>query len=175
MSRSRSRCSVAAEDQTISRRGCTAHPQGLRARHPRDRVGTLPPRSDQIRSDQINAWCPPQLDVATWAPARSRAWTIVAEWEGALVGFCDLTDEAEVDMLFVAPRVGGRGVAQELIAAALAEARRRGCTRVTTRASRGARAAFARSGFVVDRENRINIVRGILVPNFEMHVDLNGA
>ncbi|MFC7456450.1 GNAT family N-acetyltransferase [Brachybacterium sp. GCM10030267] len=131
--------------------------------------------SAHYRPDQINAWCPPQLDVATWAPARSRAWTIVAEWEGALVAFCDLTDEAEVDMLFVAPRVGGRGVAQELIAAALAEARRRGCTRVTTRASRGARAAFARSGFVVNRENRINIVRGILVPNFEMHVDLNGA
>ncbi|MGC0144551.1 GNAT family N-acetyltransferase [Pseudactinotalea sp. Z1732] len=71
-------------------------------------------------------------------------------------------------------QAGGRGIARSLITSVLAEARRRGCTRVTTRASRAARATFARCGFVVDRENKTNTVRGVLVPNFEMHVEITG-
>lgn len=50
--------------------------------------------------------------------------------------------------------------------------RRNGVPQVTTYASRAARAVFERLGFVVDRENSENQVRGVLVPNCEMHNDL---
>ena len=56
--------------------------------------------------------------------------------------------------------------------AVLGEARRRGLTRVVTHASRTARPAFERLGFVVDRENPDNTTRGVRVPNFDMHLDL---
>ncbi|HBY24217.1 MAG TPA: GNAT family N-acetyltransferase [Propionibacteriaceae bacterium] len=122
--------------------------------------------------EQIDAWCPTTHDPQAWAAARARAWTIVAELDGHLVGFSDLRDDGELDMLFVAPEAGGRGVARALVAEVLAEARRRQLTKVTTRASRAARPAFERFGFVVDRPNENNIVRGVAVPNFEMHIDL---
>ena len=122
--------------------------------------------------EQIDAWCPATHDPQAWAAARARAWTIVAEVDDRVVGFSDLRDDGELDMLFVAPEAGGRGVARALVAEVLAEARRRQLSRVTTRASRAARPAFERFGFVVDRPNEKNIVRGVAVPNFEMHIDL---
>ena len=39
-------------------------------------------------------------------------------------------------------------------------------------ASRAARPAFERFGFVVDAENPQNMVRGVCVPNYDMHSDL---
>lgn len=112
------------------------------------------------------------LDHAAWDAARERAWTIVTEHDGTVVGFADLTDDAELDMLFVHPDFGRRGVARALVTAVLDEARRRGLRRVTTRASHAARPAFQRFGFVVDRENLENTIRGVNVPNVDMHIDL---
>ena len=125
--------------------------------------------------EQVNAWCPASFDHAAWDAARARAWTIVAEQGGDVVGFADLTDDAELDMLFVHPDASRRGVARALVTAVLNEARRRGLNRVTTRASRAARPAFQRFGFVVDRENLDNTVRGVTVPNVDMHIDLAKA
>ena len=83
-----------------------------------------------------------------------------------------LTDDGVLDMLFVHPDAGGQGVARMLVEAVLGEARRRGLARVSTHASRTARPAFERLGFVVDRENVDNTTRGVRVPNFDMHLDL---
>lgn len=122
--------------------------------------------------EQIAAWCPPSIDEGAWDAARSAAWTVVAERDGAVVGFADLTAAGELDRLFVHPDAGGTGVARQLTARVLDEAARRGLTRVTTRASRAARPAFERFGFVVDRENTDNVVRGVTVPNTDLHIDL---
>lgn len=75
-------------------------------------------------------------------------------------------------MLFVAPSAGGQGVARLLVKEVLDHARARGLTAVTTRASRAARPVLERCGFVVDRENPDNVIGGVTVPNFSMHVDL---
>jgi len=96
----------------------------------------------------------------------------VAEVDGHVVGFSDLTEGGEVDMLFVHPDAGGRGVVQALLTRVLAEARRRGVDRVTTRASRVARPVFERLGFTVAEANDANMIRGVVVPNYVMVVDL---
>lgn len=98
--------------------------------------------------------------------------SVVAVQGERVVGFSDLTDDGVLDMLFVHPDVGGQGVARLLVGAVPAEARRRGVSRVVTHASRTARAAFERLGFVVDRENAENWTRGVRVPNYDMHLDL---
>lgn len=123
---------------------------------------------------QIEAWCPPTFDDQAWARTRSAAWTLVAECEGSVVGFADLTEAAELDMLFVAASAGGQGVGRRLVAAVLDEARRRGYPAVTTRASRAARPVLEGLGFVVDHEQLDNTIRGVVVPNFSMHIDLVG-
>ena len=122
--------------------------------------------------EQLEAWSPGEVDLEAWGRRRAAAWTVVAVEGDRVVGFSDLTDDGVLDMLFVHPDAGGQGVARMLVEAVLAEARRRGLARVATHASRTARPAFERLGFVVDRENVDNTTRGVRVPNFDMHLDL---
>lgn len=121
---------------------------------------------------QLAAWDPGTGEPADWNARRTAAWTVVAMLDGVLVGFSDLTGAGVLDMLYVHPAYGRRGIARALIDAVLDEADRRGLAEVHTRASRVARPVFERSGFVVDRENSDNLVRGHLVPNYSMHVVL---
>lgn len=122
--------------------------------------------------EQIAAWAPDDADLDAWRARRAASWTIVAVVDGRVAGFSDLTDDAVLDMLFVHPDAARRGVARALVDAVVAEARHRGVARLTVRASRTARPAFERFGFVVDAERPDNEVRGIVVPNFAMHLDL---
>ena len=122
--------------------------------------------------EQVEAWSPDEVDLEAWGRRRAAAWTVVAVQRERVVGFSDLTDDGVLDMLFVHPDVGGRGMARMLVEAVLEEARRRGVSRVVTHASRTARAAFERLGFVVDRENAENWTRRVRVPNYDMHLDL---
>ena len=122
--------------------------------------------------EQLEAWSPGEVDLEAWGRRRAAAWTVVAVEGESVVGFSDLTDDGVLDMLFVHPDAGGQGVARMLVEAVLGEARRRGLARVSTHASRTARPAFERLGFVVDRENVDNTTRGVRVPNFDMHLDL---
>ncbi|MBB1511025.1 GNAT family N-acetyltransferase [Tessaracoccus sp. MC1627] len=122
--------------------------------------------------EQLEAWSPDEVDLEVWGRRRAQAWTLVAVEGDRVVGFSDLTDDGVLDMLFVHPDAGGQGVARLLVTAVLVEARRRGLARVVTHASRTARPAFERFGFVVERENTDNWTRGVRVPNFDMHADL---
>lgn len=123
-------------------------------------------------AEQVTAWSPDEVDLDVWGRRRGQAWTIVAVAEDRVVGFSDLTDDGVLDMLFVHPEFGGLGVARSLVTAVLQEARRRGFARVETHASRTARPAFERFGFLVVKENPDNMTRGVRVPNFDMVMNL---
>lgn len=126
-------------------------------------------------SQQVAAWSPKMPEIAAWNARREAAWTVVAEADGRILGFCDLTSEGVLDMLFVYPDVGKQGIGSSLIQAVLEEAAARQLVRVTTNASRLARRVFERSGFVLDVENVHNRIRSVVVPNYRMHITLDGA
>lgn len=129
--------------------------------------------SQHYDQTQINAWAPTAVvDLAAWNARRVEAWTVVALLDGRGVGFSDLADGGLLDMLFVRPDAGGRGVARALVTAVLDHARAVGLSSVVTHASRVSRPAFERLGFVVDAENLHNMVRGVAIPNYDMHIDL---
>lgn len=152
----------------------------IRRYAPSDAAATAAVFQDAIRMTasnyyspaQIDAWATSHIDLEQWNRRRSAAWTVVAEVDGQVVGFSDLMTDGELDMLFVHPTLSGRGVARALVTTVLDEARRRGLARVTTHASRAARAAFERMGFHVVADNPHNLVRGVVVPNFVMAIDL---
>jgi putative acetyltransferase len=121
--------------------------------------------------EQVRAWAPDETDAVAWAARRAAAFTFVACEGDRVVGFSDFTDDGLLDMLFVHPDCSGRGVARMLVERVVQEAKQRGLSRLVTHASRTARPAFEALGFVVDRENTSNWIRGQNLPNFDMYFD----
>ncbi len=124
---------------------------------------------------QIAAWSNGSIDLDRWNARRSSAWTLVAENVRGVVGFCDLTMDGEIDMLYVHPEHGRQAIARYLVEQVLAKARSLELPTVTVRASRVAKPVLCRFGFVVDHENSANTVNGVRVPNFTMHIDLDST
>lgn len=122
---------------------------------------------------QVRAWAPEHPDEG-WAARRAAATTFVACVDGAVVGFSDVTDAGVLDMLFVHPGAGGRGVARALVERVLREAAAAGHERVVTRASLTARPVFERFGFGVDAE-RVVERRGQRLRGSEMSIRLPAA
>jgi len=122
---------------------------------------------------QIEAWAGPcDIDLGEWDRRRTTATTLVAVIDDQVVGFADLLPDGLVDMLFVDPAAGRRGVARALITRVQHEARERGIAELRTLASRSAQPAFARFGFRVVADRPGNTVRGVVVPNAEMRCRL---
>jgi putative acetyltransferase len=153
----------------------------IRAYEPRDAEATWEAFRRAVRetasrdytAEQVAAWAPDTVDLPAWNERRLGADTFVATIDGRVVGFSDVRDGGLLDMLFVHPEAGGRGVARALVEAVIGRARELGLTRLHTHASRTARPAFERFGFVVDRENPDNSVGGLKVPNYDLHLDLD--
>ena len=121
------------------------------------------------RPDQVDAWAgPTPTDLSDWDVRRRRASTLVAAVDDTVVGFTDLLPDGLVDMLFVHPRAGGRGIARALLTAITLDARTRGITELRTFASRSAQPTFERLGFTLVAHRPDNTLRGVVVPNAEM-------
>ena len=105
----------------------------------------------------------------------SAAWTLVALDGERVVGFADLTGQGEMDVLFVHPDHARRGIVTRLVAAVLAEAGRRGLTRVEVRAGRVLPLLVERLGFVLDEDVPLNHVHGQVLANARLHLDLHGG
>ena len=125
---------------------------------------------------QITAWAGDEHpDLERWDGRRAAAHAFVAIVDGEVVGFVDLLDDGLVDMLFVHPGVGRRGVARRLLDTVKQEARSAGLSTLHTHASRTARPAFERLGFRFSAARPDNRVNGVVVPNDEMRCDLGPA
>jgi putative acetyltransferase len=98
---------------------------------------------------QVRAWAPDELDMPAFRERRAKTGTLVAELDGAVVGFTALEPDGHVDMLYVHPDHGGRGAARAMLEAVEARARAAGADRLFTEASLTARPVFERLGYVV--------------------------
>ena len=88
--------------------------------------------------EQLNAWAPLDLSPAeldAWGQKRAAARTILAVENDLVAGFSDLVDETLLDMLFVDPMFGRRGVGSMLISAVIGLAKGIGAPYVETHAS----------------------------------------
>ena len=61
--------------------------------------------------EQLDAWADGRPDLKAWARSLSAHDTLVAEEEGRILGFGDMTAEGYLDRLFVHREAQGRGIA----------------------------------------------------------------
>lgn len=102
--------------------------------------------------DQVEAWAADHGDLSSWSAARAAAHTYVAVVGDRVVGFTDVDDSGHIDMLFVDPDFGRRGIASALLAHVIALGRAHGLPVLTTYASLTSRPVFERLGFVTKGE-----------------------
>lgn len=113
---------------------------------------------------QLSAWATGEVDLTAWDARYLASTTIVAEDDGALLGFANMDKTGYLDMLFVSADAQGRGVATALCT--LLE-RRVDTLTFTTHASITARPFFEKRGYVVVQQQQVPL-RGQVLTNFVM-------
>jgi putative acetyltransferase len=123
-------------------------------------------------AEQIAAWArPDERDVNQWNSARKSLNTYVATIGAEVAGFSDVGDDGYIDMMFVAPKFGRRGVAGALLAQLHDIAVGAGASELYTSASITARPFFEQQGFaVVAEQNPITL--GVEMTNYKMMLHL---
>lgn len=127
------------------------------------RIGAAPRYPVEV----LRAWAPERPSAEAWGKRLAELWTVVAEADGAPCGFMSLREDGLLDLAFVAPGWRGRGVADALLAAVLAEARSRALPGLHTEASRMARPFFLRHGWTLDAAQEVER-GGVRIENFRM-------
>lgn len=123
-------------------------------------------------SEQRQAWLSSTPALPEWNRRLATARTSVATLDGAISGFLSLLDApdstAHIDMLFVEPGAGRKGVGTALLHAALTQATYENVQRLTVDASYTLRPLLERNEFVVDAEQTV-VRSGVALTNFRMH------
>ncbi|MCG8594719.1 MAG: GNAT family N-acetyltransferase [Kiloniellales bacterium] len=117
--------------------------------------------------EELAAWAPEDLDLDRWKDRLARNRALIAEDDGEISGFAELSPEGVVDMLFVHKDRQGRGIASALLAELEAEAGKAGFDLLTTQASRIAKPFFLSRGFALLAAQRVEC-RGLRIENFRM-------
>lgn len=116
---------------------------------------------------QVRTWAPDVIDASAWAERRAAIPTWVAEVKGEVVGFVDLSPEGLIDMLYVHPDHGGRGIGSDLLEKVERQARERGLLELTSNVSDTALGVFLRRGFRYVRPPSVEL-RGVAFRNCVM-------
>lgn len=112
---------------------------------------------------QLDAWATGEVDGKAWNEAFLCHYTLVAEGEGKLLGFGDITLDGYLDRLYVHKDFQGRGIAK-----ALCDALEQAVPGpYTTHASLTARRFFEKRGYRVLRQQQVER-RGVMLTNFLM-------
>jgi putative acetyltransferase len=123
-------------------------------------------------AEQIAAWArPDERDMDQWNSARKSLNTYVATIGPEVAGFSDVGDDGYIDMMFVAPRFGRRGVASALLAHLHDIAVGASASELYTNASITARPFFERHGFTVVTEQH-PVIHGVEMANYRMTLPL---
>ncbi|GAA2825826.1 putative acetyltransferase [Leucobacter komagatae] len=122
--------------------------------------------------EQLWVWARPgERDRTGWHGAMSGRDSFVAVAGAKVVGFSDVSSSGFIDMLFVDPAWGGRGVARALLAEAEGRARATGAGELAADVSITARPVFERLGFEAERPQEV-VRDGVALTNFRMRKTL---
>ena len=102
--------------------------------------------AEHYTQEQREAWAPHDKTDGRWSNTADRT-TFVAEIDGIIVGFADITHDGEIDHLYVDHRYQRQGIGAKLIQACEAAARKQGLRSIVTYANALAAPLFCKCGF----------------------------
>ncbi len=118
--------------------------------------------------EQIDAWADGNIDLKKWNESFLTHYTIIAEEDGSILGFGDITRDGYLDRLYVHKDFQRKGIASAI------------CTelenhinsgKITTAASITARPFFEKRGYITVRAQLVKR-HGIFLKNFVMEKTL---
>lgn len=118
-------------------------------------------------AEQLAVWAPPQGDPARWQAKLEAEHCVIAEIDGAVVGFCSWTDDGCIDLLYVHHKWPRLGIATALHKRAEEALRQSGVLRLHVQSSVTAQPFFAAQGYAVVKRQTVR-VRGVDLPNAVM-------
>lgn len=107
------------------------------------------------------------LKLDAWSTSLRQNITYVAEINGYIVGFSDMTLEGHLDRLYVHKDFQGQGVASALVNKLEMKARELGLHEMDTEASITARPFFERQGYQLMMKQNVER-KGVLLVNYRM-------
>lgn len=121
---------------------------------------------------QVTAWAPRDLDAALWESRIRGINPFVVELEEVVVAYADLQANGYIDHFFVSGAHPRRGLGTMLMNHILTEAKSLGLRELTSDVSRTAQGFYEKFGFRVV-EIRAPVLRGVVIPNALMRLDLS--
>jgi len=127
-------------------------------------------------SEQVAAWAPPideqtptqmEIELQRWQQKLDGHLTYVAEIDGVVVGFADMTQDGYLDHVYVFQNHQAKGIAYRLFKQLECIAKERGLTKITTHASKMAVPLAQRMGFVLIAEETV-YRHGVAIQRYEM-------
>ncbi len=138
----------------------------------RDAVHTI--NTKHYSPEQVAVWAPEEIDEEKWKAKLSSLITFVAEIDGIIVGFADITCQGYLDHLYIHKDYQARFVSLHLLRAIEQAARDLGLSKITTDCSTTARVPAQRMGFKIVKEQTV-IIKGVEMINYHMEKELKST
>ncbi|WP_226657834.1 GNAT family N-acetyltransferase [Guptibacillus hwajinpoensis] len=119
---------------------------------------------------QVDAWVnstTKETKSSTWNQEFKTNFTYVADIEGKVVGFIDMTTSGYLDRLYIHHQFQGMGIASSLLEKIEADAYKQSIKVITTKASISARPFFDKQNFHLITKQIVEI-RGVQMTNYQM-------
>lgn len=116
---------------------------------------------------QRHAWAPIPPDMEAWRQRFAGVYTLVAEEDGAHLGFISYEPDGHIDLLYTAPDSARRGVASILLREAAERLSALGVNELHAEASLVAEPFFSRHGFEITQVQDVTR-RGLVFRRFAM-------
>lgn len=123
---------------------------------------------------ELNAWASGEIDKNSWNKSFLEHNTIVAEFNGKIIGFGDMDSTGYLDRLYVHKAFQGQGIATKIVQKLEKTACELGVTKFTSYASITAKPFFEKMGYAVIYEN-IVIRNDIKLINYKMEKLINNS
>ena len=115
-------------------------------------------------AEQVNAWADGNIDLAAWDKSFTEHYTVVAEENGVIVGFGDITEGGYLDRLYVHKDYQSKGISTAICDALESYP---DTDELTVHASITAKPFFISRGYSVVKEQEV-VRRGVVLKNFVM-------